>query len=188
MSAATKLSDEAYWRLKNFRTEVVRNPSGYNVHFFCCGRDVKLGPLTDAETLGQTVLDHIERPCPEQAAPPLKSLRPINFKGQAIAKSNADRVTPRQLVNIRAICTSHGLIAQEICSAHFKCKLEDLRVSAASALIDWLKAEASGRRANICRACGLDRDTYGHDADCPPSGQLNDFGRSIHERFIAPKE
>jgi hypothetical protein len=70
-------------------------------------------------------------PEPEPAA----AIRPE----QAVARTIADLVTPKQLVAIRAIANANGLDAEKRSIELYNCKPEELSRRAASALIDELK-------------------------------------------------
>ncbi len=67
------------------------------------------------------------------------------FPRDAIAKTMADLVTPKQLVAIRAISNVKGVNAEAECLAVLECRPEELSRRAASAFIDHLKALAEDR-------------------------------------------
>lgn len=142
MSAKLQKSNEAFWRMNNLRTEIVETELGFDVIFTCCGCLVTFERDPDEEIFARTILDHItETTCSEALQ---ASARPINFCGQATARTTAERSTLKQQIAIRAICRSHGLSGEKLCLEQLKCRPEHLSIRAASAFIDWLKREYAG--------------------------------------------
>jgi hypothetical protein len=71
---------------------------------------------------------------------------------QAVARTIADLVTPKQLVAIRAIANATGADAEKRSIELYNCKPEELTKKAASALIDDLKVVRDGDAATARRA------------------------------------
>jgi hypothetical protein len=63
------------------------------------------------------------------------------FPAEAVAKTMADLVTPKQLVAIRAIANAQKVNAEAECQALLGCRPEELSRRAASAFIDHLKSK-----------------------------------------------
>lgn len=83
---------------------------------------------------------------PQGAGRPAGPIKP----DQAVARTIADLVTPKQLVAIRAIANSQGLDAEKRSMELYNCRPEELSKRAASQFIDELKVsrEDAGRRAS----------------------------------------
>jgi len=71
---------------------------------------------------------------------------------QAVARTIADLVTPKQLVAIRAIANATGTDAERRSMELYNCKPEELTKKAASALIDDLKANRDAEAHQARRA------------------------------------
>jgi hypothetical protein len=71
---------------------------------------------------------------------------------QAVARTIADLVTPKQLVAIRAIANATGVDAERRSLELYNCKPEELTKKAASALIDDLKANRDSETQQARRA------------------------------------
>jgi hypothetical protein len=71
---------------------------------------------------------------------------------QAVARTIADLVTPKQLVAIRAIANAVGIDAEKRSLELYNCKPEELTKKAASALIDDLKAGRDAEASPARRA------------------------------------
>jgi hypothetical protein len=133
MSAQPIDTREAPYRLNSIRCEIVPDPDGYRLHFYCCGKDVRFSTSYEEGEIEREQLNH-----PAMCEAERNTFPP--FKGNPKATSAGEGPTVLQIQAMRSIARGFGEHADDLCVRMLGCEIGELSARARNWFFDYLRA------------------------------------------------